>query len=260
MSGPFNFIVPVESRLRVMPVALEKLARMRIDALVFSADMISINIRDLMNVACRVGRDTEKLQLIERATLFRSAWSIIDELDSIYQMVNSFGRGGVPDGPLTAQLKKDLSDIRDLRNEFRHLSSKMNNLSKKKGGTLIYGGISWVWCPEPENRKFDLLMVQSGVIYDKQKIDVINFSGKRTWSPADHFQLHAFDTIVSFRYFYDLLADWFRETENLWMAILDKDIEDVAKIHNVPIDDLKKSAPSGLVVALSGQFDAARTE
>lgn len=116
MSSVSRFpLVAEDSKLRALPVALDTFERMRIDAIIYASDAISANWKNLRSIAASTGKDLGRLSHFDRSAMISSAWSIVDELDCLRQIVRSFYKKDSEIGPKAQAFLNSCEKVRFLR-------------------------------------------------------------------------------------------------------------------------------------------------
>lgn len=121
-------IVPDDSFLRRLPHAINAEQRIRLDALVFSADIIHRSWISMHDLAVSAGRDGDQMTTLWRASLFGAVWQLIYNLDVIRQLISKLNPRQKR-GPLTVSLLEALAPAQGLRDGIAHISQKARNLS-----------------------------------------------------------------------------------------------------------------------------------
>lgn len=234
-------LVADNSALRSLPQVLESQMRMRIDALVYSADAISHNWNLLKLAAAHVGTDPKKLDHGTRAAMLSAAWSIVDELDAVRQLVASMVTDGETPGPFTTNLLAACAPVQRLRNKMRHLSGNLKRLSQMNGKrSALFGALSWFWCPDPSTGEGWCVMTQSGMLHGGETMSIANPAGRDISPPADLFQLNAFAEVLVLSVPVSAFSEWIEASAQDWIAQIDEKIvahlaatdEDEAKLRS----------------------------
>jgi hypothetical protein len=256
----FEPIVPVNSRLRELPLFLDPEMRLRIDALVYAADAISINWHRMKSAAARVGAAVSEMDHYTRAEILSSAWSIVDELDAVRQLVGSLAPLGTKRGPHTAKLLETCEPVNFLRNRLRHLAQNLTNISNAKGRrNPMFGALSWLWCPDPESGKAHVLIMQSGALHGEVTMTVLNPAGKTFSPPADLFQLNAFDRVLELGVPIKAFADWLNASSTAWLQELESKINEYVEKTGEDPTKLWEHSAGGLTVAMAIEFGESST-
>lgn len=228
-------LVPDDSFLRKLPHTLAAPTRMKIDGLVFAADAISHNLETLREAAQYIGSDGDRVSIRLRTAMLVAAWSIIDNLEAIRQILSSFRSSHSEFGPNSRALFDALEPVRQMRNKMDHLAGNIRNLANSKGNRApLFGSLSYVWCDDPNFRTVYSIVIQTGLIHGKELFQFINPTGETLRLPADLFQLEAFGIRVSLRGLATVFRSWLEENEGLWRRDMAAKIANLSQAHNVP--------------------------
>lgn len=139
-------IVSDDSILRKLPVIVEREQRIRFNALVFAADVLSHSYSEIREVAIQVGPDINSATSRAHIELISLAWSIVDQLHAARQLWNLFP--GEP-GPNTREFNRVTGPATLMRNDMDHLNIKIRNLSLRKDRIApIFGALSYFYVSE----------------------------------------------------------------------------------------------------------------
>lgn len=254
----FDVLVPENSRLRALPSVVEQTMRMRVDALVYAADAISSNWQRLKTCAIAIGANVDKLDHHGRAAMLSAAWSVVDELDAVRQLVESMIGPGDEVGPNTTNLLEACAPVRVLRNKLRHLAGNLKNIARVKGPrSALFGALSWMWCPDPKSGQAHVVIIQSGMLHGGESMQMVNPAGKDFAPPADLFQLDAFGVVLPLSDPILAFARWIDSSTADWIEQLEEKIK--ARVAAVGGDEaqLWKHSGAGFSVSLPFNFEPA---
>lgn len=250
-----DIIVSEKSPLRDLPTIVESSMRMRIDALIYSADAISINWNRLRNMAISVGEDIDKINHLQRAEMLSTAWSIVDELDAIRQLVHGLINPEDNVGPFTQRLIKECEPVRALRNKMRHLSGNLRNLSQsKQNRSPLLGALSWFWCPHIQQGKGCSIVIQSGMLHGQNIAGFANPTNRDIVPPVDLFMLNAFGIVLEIYNPIVAFVEWIDASAQSWFNQIDDQIEKYASENNHDESQLRSTTGSGFTFAFDIEF------
>lgn len=249
-------LVPPGSLFRATPDVVSGAERLRIDALAFSADALSHAWNTLREIATDLGSDTDRLTTRQRMAMIMAAWSIVDHLNVVRQIVRSLVGTGEP-GPLTERLLSTTETAWKLRNQMDHLNQNAGNLAKGKGKrSALFGSLSYVFVPDPAEPKAFLMLVQTGMIHGSESWKVVNPGGRRIYPPADLFELSAFGMDIELGPPIAAYRDWLAATAIDWEDQLSKQISTLAKSTGKSEEELRAHRGGGYLIAMALNFDS----
>lgn len=246
-------IVSPGSFLRVVPSILDREQRLRIDALVFSADVMNAHWNILRDIAAFVGSDTDKMTRVRQSILLSSAWSIIDHLNNVRQLANSLVDPVEGPGPKTALLLNLTEPARFLRNKMDHLNGNLKNLAKSKGGgSPLFGGLGYFYCPKKSEGY--TVVVQAGFLHGGERATFVNPAGKLLTPPADLFQMTAFGVVFELGPPLAAFADWLEASAANWEGQMREQIATLAAASGHSIEKLMEHPGGGFTIMLCLKF------
>lgn len=197
-------IVGPDNLFRRLPKFLDPAQRMRFDAITFASDATEHAWLSLRHIAATVAIDFDALRKTPRVALFSSAWAIVNNLDSIRQLIASV----VPTpGPVTGAMLESLAPVQTLRNKFAHLNGNIPNAVNAKGaGFPLFGCLGYFYSTGPQMGHS--IVVRSGLAHRNENWPIVNPSGRTVLPPADHFTLSAFEISLEFGPILHQLAEW----------------------------------------------------
>ena len=227
----YDTLIPDSSSLRRIPLALRALTRLQIDALVFSADAIDYNWNTLVRTAEEIGGSRSNVTGIRRAALLSAAWSIVDELDAVRQIVVAMLDGGQM-GPVTQALLRACEPVKALRDKKRHLAQNLRNieakiLAGKKGRSPLLGTLSWMYCENEYSREGIVFLVQAGMLYGGERIRLVDPDMRDFDPPVGLFQLDAFEICLDIRTPISAYADWIEGLSERWISQMREQIDEL---------------------------------
>ncbi|WP_242149669.1 hypothetical protein [Sphingomonas sp. BAUL-RG-20F-R05-02] len=155
-----------------LPVNLEPSQRMAIEGLAIAAYLTKCNYEAIGVTVERAMRREGDLELSfdEKLVVFSSAWSIIDRVDALRQIL-WFQREYLSFKPTEAQLAS-IEIARQMRNAMDHPKGTIDKLISRKKEFPIYGVIGWTWFDET-----DAFKQGDGIILKGRKLSIISISG-----------------------------------------------------------------------------------
>lgn len=129
------------SFLRRLPATLNKEQKVRLDALVFSSDLLSYDLTALEVTLAKYGRTITDLTATDRHAVFLHAWSAVDQVHVICQLLRRLNEGR---GRTINEFIHDFSAATRMRNRMDHLDANARNLSEQRGfRPPLFGAISY---------------------------------------------------------------------------------------------------------------------
>lgn len=246
-------LVPDDSYLRRLPVGLKPESRLRMDAIVIASDILSQAYQDLFRLGAEIGANLSSISNSLRATIIGLAWSIVDQLHAIRQLLTP--PPAMTAGPITQRFLDAAAPATFLRNKMDHLKSNIGNLSDKKGDRYpLFGAISYVLSnADPETGGL-LMTVSSGALHGSEVFPAVNPLGRSFTTPVGLLQLHAFDLTFEFSPTFSALQDYIGATEvGLEIKIRTAAEAEAEKgIHTV--EELLAHLGGSLVVAMAFEY------
>src|SRR5258705_2842557 len=180
------------SFLRAVPDVVAGPERLRFDALAFSGDALCHGWNTVREIAAHVGKEPSKLTNRLRAAMMVAAWSIVDHLNVVRQIVSAFGPADQEPGPLTKRLLSLTETARVLRNKMDHLNSNIGNIANAKGTkSALFCTLSYFYTDSPLEGGY-MMLVQTGLLHGSESWNIVNPAGRKFYPPADMFELTAF--------------------------------------------------------------------
>ena len=135
--------LPKGAFIRALPFAVDEAQRFRVDAIVMCADIVASAYAQMIEVAFR--SKWEEKQIEERSghldiAMFQHAWSIVDQIYSLRQLLGSLAFSGDDvDAFLSATASAYV-----LRNRTDHLDQRIPNIAASKGNLRsLFGSLSY---------------------------------------------------------------------------------------------------------------------
>lgn len=185
-----------KSHVRMLPSSLHLEERLRWEAIVFACDSIAHSYIRLVELGVKVG--SPALLPGERIGLFQHAWTIIDEVHQLRQLLPGTGFA-IPE---LIEFVGQFEAATLLRNRRDHVDKQLSNLASRKGfHSGLNGSLSFVLFrkddidmtptgPVPKSGFF--VMLQSGPVAPNEQVGSIRVP-ERYALPIGNFVLHAFD-------------------------------------------------------------------
>lgn len=185
--------LPEGSFIRALPFAVDLEQRLRLDALVFSADTIAAAYPQLASVALRAAQRQVTdggAEAHATAAMFQHVWSIVDQLHNVRMLLESL-KLKVGDAP---GFVDDFRISRDLRNRMDHLNQMIPNIAKsKESGDSLFGSLSYAVTASPKvdgPQQVYFVMQQTGPVRPKQAVGGFRVPSELRL-PVGNFQLRA---------------------------------------------------------------------
>lgn len=227
---------------------------MRLDALVYAADAIELSWHLLCHNAATAGRNITESPPALRTGLFVAAWSIIDHLDAVRQLIGRLRPEVNQLGPKTIEFLEALQPVRTLRNKRHHLSENLPNMARITGTrSALLGALSYLVGPKTPTDPFHIVVVHSGTLHGKESMMAVNPAGRNIRLPVDLFQLDAFGCVVELSPLIISYKDWLIRHEKSMSEELDEIIPKLSEEHGVAEDELRKTNAGGLAVVLEAR-------
>ena len=142
-------MLPDNSFLRRLPAVLAPVGRIRLEALVFSSDVLTHAYSSLRELTTRVGDTYHSFTPPDRIALFSYAWTIVDQLHVIRQLIRAITKS--PPGPNQAKFLELSESATMMRNKMDHLGEQVKNLSAQKGARAPLFGALTYFLVEPKH-------------------------------------------------------------------------------------------------------------
>ena len=134
-----------DSILRRMPALVGPSIRLRADLQLHCHDVM-VNALNRLRMMCMLV-NSSKLAPGDLATMFADAWSIVDQVDLVRQVLKTIPG---PNAPVTTAFLEEAEAARKMRNSMDHISQRIPNIAAKKGACgPMFGNLSFVKC-KPE--------------------------------------------------------------------------------------------------------------
>lgn len=205
-------LVSDDSYLRKLPVGLDPESRLRMDAIVVASDIVSQAYQELFRLGAEIGANLGKIGNPLRATFIGLAWSIVDQLHAIRQLLMPPRAKSA--GPVTQRFLDAAAPATFLRNKMDHLKNNLLNLSAKKGERYpLFGAISYLLSNSDPESGGMLMTVSSGALHGGELFPAVNPLGRSFTTPVGLLQLHAFDLTFELSPAFAALQDYIAVTE-----------------------------------------------
>ncbi|MFI6779301.1 hypothetical protein [Nocardia sp. NPDC050412] len=148
--------LPEESIFRLVPICVEPRQALLFEALAYSADSIDVAYSLLIRLTSQAEANDIDLNRVVRVQLFNNAWSMVDALHNMRQILSALNFGG----PLASEFLSRYRSATDLRNAMDHLKDQARNLAmKKKAEPPLIGALSYNYCTDEAIVKDDNGMI-----------------------------------------------------------------------------------------------------
>ncbi|MGC2224784.1 MAG: hypothetical protein WA624_21685 [Methylocella sp.] len=135
-------MLAADSILRHLPARIQPDIRLRLEALVIAADVLTFAFCSIKDITARYGRSILSVSLQDRIALFTHAWTIVDQIHVVRQLIKTMTDGQM--GPIQRNFYDTYESATLMRNKMDHLAEAAQNLAGRKGmRPPIFGAISY---------------------------------------------------------------------------------------------------------------------
>ena len=219
-------LVADDSFLRKLPVALHVEERLRYDALVTAADIITQAFNLLGQFTAQARDEMENFTNGFRAHALGLSWTIVDQLHAIRQLLQR------KKGPLTKAFLDAAEPATKLRNRMDHLAKNLDNLSKSKGSKPpLFGSLSYFYAPDTAApaKRGKIITIMSGALHGKDSLHCVNPAGKTFALSTGLFTLSAFGLELEFGSAIAALRDLIQRMQSTMEDDIRRQVEEVAE-------------------------------
>ena len=253
LSSPYagEGLISDESYLRRLPVALTVEERMRCDAIVTAADIITQSFGLLRQFTVQAKAETENFNNGLRAFLLSLCWTIVDQLHAIRQLLKAKKQG-----PLTLAFMEASAAATLLRNAMDHLAGNLKNVSSTNGHkNPLFGSLSYFHTPDAISATSggEIITIMSGALHGKDLFPMINPVGQSFTLPTGLFTFSAFGQQLEFGQVIGTLRELLRKMESSMESDIRKQVEERAKTPE-EIEQAMATLGGGLVLVASISF------
>lgn len=247
-------LVADDSYLRRLPVALVTKERMRFDAVVTAADIITEAFGALRQFTAHAAVDLDKFSNGGRAFALSQCWAMVDQLHAIRQLLPA---GGKRAGPFSQALIDAAQPATSLRNAMDHLAANLDNLSKQKGlKPPLFGSLSYFYAPNAEAvaEGGHIVTIMSGALHGADSFPIVNPLNREFTLPTGLFTLSGFGHELDYGHAIGALRNWLRRVE----ATIENDIRSKLVEHARSADQAEKAMATlggGLTMIAAVSFD-----
>jgi hypothetical protein len=192
-----------DSILRHLPARVQLETRLKFEALVFAADVLTFAFCSIRDITARYGAAISSILLHDRIALFTHAWTMVDQIHILRQLIKATTTSGQM-GPNQKSFYDTYETARSMRNKMDHLTGMFQNLASRKGiHPPLFGAISYflveademVQTPAgPIVNAGTIITVSAGSVQgDKTLIPMPNPAARPIHPPTSQFMLAAFD-------------------------------------------------------------------
>jgi|GEM_PF-4891288 len=244
---------------------------MRLDALVYATDLISLNINSIRQIAIRYGKNITEITFGERIILASFIWSVIDQCHVLRQLFKELlGHTADPNNPAPFEIfNKKYETVSRLRNKMDHLNQAIPNLAASKNRSPIYGAFSYFHAtPEDIRQEADgsslvsgrVITITFGTLANQEKIIVLNPAGRKLMAPVGGLHFNAFDEVVFLDELLEDLKPIVTDIEKQAEEQLTAQLQQAAKERGIPIEKLSVTPAAGLTTVLEMSFGPAKIQ
>ena len=156
-------MLPENSILRHLPARLGATERLRLEAVVFAADVLSFASSSIREITARQGSKIHSIPRHERTALFAHVWTMIDQIHVLRQLINAQGQMG-PNQKHFYDLSESATKM---RNKMDHLNATIPNRARQKGiQAPLFGTLSYFLVEPHQIKRTDATgtIVEAGII------------------------------------------------------------------------------------------------
>lgn len=125
--------------IRRLPVFVDAVDRVRMEALLFSADIMSLALGRIEATVRTIPWGPSKIPFVIQRQLFSDAWAIVDQLHVARELLTPKALQNI--GEIARNWHADASATL-LRNGMDHLPKNAGNLAKKAKANPLFGGLT----------------------------------------------------------------------------------------------------------------------
>lgn len=194
-------MLPDNAFLRRLPITLDRTQALRLEALVFSADVIQASFATIRTVTAYHREKITSVHRDIRTALFTHAWAIVDGLHVVLQVL----RVGNFRSQHAVDFIKKYDAARVLRNKMDHLTANARNVASTKNRPPVFGSLGYICVPDSLLDVIDgkavprgggTVMIASGRFSGDERLEAVNPSGRKIAVPVGGFRLQAFDRFL----------------------------------------------------------------
>jgi hypothetical protein len=254
-------MLPDTSLLRKLPLTLNATQRLRLEALVFSTDLLVLALNNLRHLATLRGAQINEITDVERKAMFVQAWAIVDHTHVVRQLLVDLANGKM--GPKSTKFCSDAETATLLRNKMDHLHTNVGNLAKQKGMRApLFGALTYLVVEPHQVKQRDgqniisgatAVTVMAGTVPDGKLMFPMATTPRGI--PASAFKLFAFDREFDLEAAVLDLQEIMISMDNAFTTEINDQIDAIASRTGTPIDQLMAPALGGLAIAASIVYD-----
>jgi len=259
-------MVPENSILRKLPIAMDTAQRLRFEALIFSSDTLAYAFSQIRLIAESYGSKIASISLHDRIALFSHCWTFVNELHATRLILTSFFKEGPGPGPNQSAFLERAKIATVLRNKITHLNQNIGNLSQAKGPHApIFGALSYFYVGDNDYNQIDsiptakrgkLVTLNSGSMYFKNTL--ISFPNpllRDIHIPVSLFQFTAFGQILYIEVIVKELISVLGKLNSGLDQQIRRKVETISIEEGVSPDRIYTAYPSNFVIELDISFD-----
>jgi hypothetical protein len=181
LDGP---IISSDSPLRRIPNGLNHRQRLFVDGIRYSIEMSDVAYTRLCVAVAAITPDGALPSGVGFAHVFLDAWSIVDSIHRLRQLV-----GGMPrfsNSPAKELFTRGTAGVEDLRHAVQHLLGEFTK--DANDDDLPWGSLRWVAGPYEGTLKLRLMIAGTATSTSR---DFVNPAGRAFQPPVDHVVLDA---------------------------------------------------------------------
>ena len=259
--------LPADDFLRRLPAATTTIDRIRLESLVYASDLIANAYQTIHDTGLKTGKIAATP--MDRAAMFSSAWTIIDQINAARQLHSGLQRK--MNSP-TQDRFYEIADIaRRLRNKMDHLPQMAVNLASRKGTVSpLFGSLSYILVGD-ENiqvvngerkivRPTTVTHLSGSILAGDVTFKIVNPAGRQIPNKISFVELYAFGEEIQIDdcliHFYNLMVEVSVDYFSITMAWAQKEAALVGK----SVDELLMTIANNLTVCATFLTDAEASE
>jgi hypothetical protein len=253
-------MLPDDAFLRRLPKILYPEERLRLEALVYSADTIEASYQSIVSLTSRYGENITEIKRIERTQLFMLAWSIVDHLHACRQLLPSLGLNT----QTATKFIEETESATILRNKMDHLNPQIGNLSKLKDTRPpLFGALTYIYMPMPKDnippKDGATILISAGTWSHGLNAQFALPAGLNLRLPVGEFHLQAFDQRIPIEKAALGLRDLIIEVNDVVEKVSREQIQNITKEKGIPVEKLSEKFAEGLVLFLAFKVPDSQT-
>jgi len=241
--------------LRRLPRCIQPVERLRFETLLFAHDLMEIALDRLYAVGC--GYDENSRIDAERFSLFSDAWTIIDQVHVVRQVLKALTKPETRATDTQAYID-DFATAQSLRNRMDHLNQNLPNRAKAAGSTnAMFGMLSffrpcsdrWADGLAAGEIRGDLFLISAGSAAGNI-VGAMPLHEMDIHLPICSFKLDAFDMTFLLERAVLQLRPLLRRLSGDLLSNVEARVDDLASASGLPRDELLRTEAGHIVVRM----------